>query len=181
MQGTERSHENTGARAPGPAPATASPDDATETAIREAVSDLVFKLGIVDTVLEVANECLRRTKDAVGHPDPPMADAWRNAALHVGHVSQGLEGSIADYASLDGAGDLEEARNAVSDLLSKLGIVNTGLQIANECLRRGKEAERHPDPEMAAAWRKAALHIGHVSHGLEGSIADSAEARAQKS
>ena len=179
MQATERSRENTGARAPGPA--TASPDDATETATRDAVSDLVLKLGIVDTVLAVANECLRRTKDDVGPPDPRMADAWRNAALHLGHVSQGLEGSIADYPSPDGAGDLEDARKAVSDLLSKLGIVNTGLQIANECLRRGKEAERHPDPEMAAAWRKAALHIGHVSHGLEGSIADSAEARAQKS
>ena len=65
-----------------------------------------------------------------------------------------------------------EVRKAVGDLMLKLGIVDTVLAVANECMSRAKDADKHPDPKLAAAWRRAGIHIGHVAHGLEGSVAD---------
>ena len=65
-----------------------------------------------------------------------------------------------------------EVRKTVTDLISEIGIVDTVLAVANECMSRAKSADEHPDPLLAAAWREAGIGIGHSAHELEGSLAD---------
>ena len=64
--------------------------------VRKSVGDLVDKLGIVDTLLAVANACGSRSKKAGEQPTAELAAAWRQAGMQVTETALRLEGSPAD-------------------------------------------------------------------------------------
>ena len=72
-------------------------DRASTPQARKSVADLVDKLGVVDTLLAVANECGSRSKKAGEQPAAELAAAWRQAGMQVAQTALRLEGSPADY------------------------------------------------------------------------------------
>ena len=65
-----------------------------------------------------------------------------------------------------------QIRKTVAEIIDRLGIANSLRAVANDCRLHETDANQHPDPEMATAWRQAGLQIGHLAQELEPSLAN---------
>ena len=65
-----------------------------------------------------------------------------------------------------------QIRKTVAEIIDRLGIANSLRAVANDCRLHETDANQHPNPEMATAWRQAGLQIGHLAQELEPSLAN---------